>query len=95
MEKSEFAKVFETVLSIPGMQDSTVRIDLRISRKNALLLSNVISHGLSGGKGEASAMIANLSAEELGELKEISTEFLAKAGLTELSEKLNQLSVPK
>lgn len=40
------AKVFDTVLSIPGMNDN-VKIQLSIPRKNVLLLSKVIERGLS------------------------------------------------
>jgi hypothetical protein len=39
------AKVFETVLSIPGTNDN-VKIQLRIPRKNVLLLSKVIERVL-------------------------------------------------
>ena len=38
---NDVAKVYDTILSIPGMND-TVKIDLRISRKNVLLLNHVI-----------------------------------------------------
>ena len=41
------AKVFETVLSVPGMNDN-IKIQLSIPRKNVLLLSKVIERGLTG-----------------------------------------------
>lgn len=44
------AKVFETVLSIAGMNDN-VKIQLSLSRKNVLLISKVIEHGLAAKDG--------------------------------------------
>ncbi len=38
---NDVAKVYDTILSIPGM-NQTVKIDMRISRKNLLLLNSVI-----------------------------------------------------
>ena len=42
---NDVAKVYDTILSIPGMNE-TVKIDMRISRKNVLLLNSVIKRGL-------------------------------------------------
>ncbi len=42
---TDIAKIYDTVLSIPGMNE-TVKIDLRIPRKNVLLLLKVIERGL-------------------------------------------------
>lgn len=44
MTTNDVAKVFDTILSIPGMND-VVKIDLKISRKNVLLLNHVIERG--------------------------------------------------
>lgn len=96
MTSGEIAKVYDTILSIPSMED-TVKIDLRISRKNVLLLSSVIERGLSAkedGK-EGSNLLANVAKETLSQLKGISQECLEKAGLTELNEKLIELSSSK
>ena len=41
---NDVAKVYDTILSIPGMNE-TVEIDMRISRKNVLLLNSVIEQG--------------------------------------------------
>ena len=43
--KTEIAKVYETLLSIPGMNEK-IKIDLRIARKNVLFLSKIIERGL-------------------------------------------------
>ncbi len=45
LNKTDLAKVYDTVLSIPGMNE-TVKIELKIPRKNVLLLSKVIERGL-------------------------------------------------
>ena len=43
---NDIAKIYDTVLSIPGMNES-VKVDLRMPRKNVLLLSKVIERGLT------------------------------------------------
>lgn len=88
--KNEVAKVFDTVMSIPGMSES-VKIDLKISRKNVLLLNHVIEQGLLLEK-DAGNIMGNISEEGLSELKNISEECLHKAGLVELNLKLKTLS---
>ena len=90
-EKNVFAQVLDTVLSIPGMME-TVKIDLKISRKNVLLLSNIIDRGLSsGGDEKDGGVLSNIGKETLEELQGIGSECLEKAGLTELNEKLKSL----
>lgn len=84
--KNYAAKVFDTVLSIPGMSEP-VKIDLKISRKNVLLLSHFIERGLLLEKDEGSLM-GSMPDEELVELKNVSNECLQKAGLVELNQKL-------
>lgn len=88
--KNDVAKVFDTVLSIPGMNEP-VKIDLKISRKNVLLLCHFIEHGLLLEKDETSLM-GSISEEGLNDLKNISEECLQKAGLVELNQKLFTLS---
>lgn len=88
--KNEVAKVFDTVLSIPGMSEN-VKIDLKISRKNVLLLSHFIEQGLLLEK-DSSSFMGNLSEEGLSELKNVSQDCLQKAGLVELNQKLLTLS---
>ncbi len=82
------AKVFETVLSIPGMNDN-VKIQLSIPRKNVLLLSKVIERGLAGKELVVEDNILGITPKEtLEELNAISDELLKKAGLIEMNEKL-------
>jgi len=88
--KSDVAKLLDTVLSIPGMSE-TVKIDLKISRKNVLLLSYFIEQGLLLEKDDSSLM-GIVSEESLMDLKNISEECLQKASLVELNQKLQTLS---
>lgn len=88
--KNEVAKVFDTVMSIPGMSE-VVKIDLKISRKNVLLLSHFIEQGLLLEK-DVSSLMGSMSDEGLTDLKNLSNECLQKAGLVELNQKLLTLS---
>lgn len=46
LTKTELGRLYETLLSIPGMNDP-VRMDLKIPRKKVLQLSQVIRRGLA------------------------------------------------
>lgn len=92
---NDVAKVYDTILSIPGMNE-TVKIDLRISRKNVLLLNSVIERGLSMKDDDKSPhLLKSVPQETLKELKALAGDFLQKAGLIELSDKLGALSGEK
>ena len=92
MTTNDVAQVLDTVLSIPGMND-VVKIDLKISRKNVLLLNHVIERGLSAKDNDKpSVLMTSVPEENLQELKFFGEECLQKAGLIELSEKLKTLS---
>jgi hypothetical protein len=90
MTTNDVAMVFDTLLSVPGMND-VVKIDLKVSRKNILLLNQVIQRGLSGKEEEKLNLLGGISKESLQELKDLSQECLLKAGLEEFNEKLNAL----
>jgi hypothetical protein len=84
---NDVAKVFDTILSIPGMNE-TVKIDMKISRKNALLLNRLIERGLTLKQDEKSSnLLDNLPEDTLKELTSLADDCWKKAGLTELSEK--------
>ncbi|MBS7253333.1 hypothetical protein [Flavobacterium branchiicola] len=92
MTTNDVARVFDTILSIPGMNE-TVKIDLKISRKNVLLLNHVIERGLTAPDDEKSAILVSAIPEEnLSDLKQLAEECLQKAGLAELREKLQTLN---
>ena len=76
--------------------NETVKIDMRISRKNVLLLNSVIKRGLAAKDDDKSLnLLANIPPETLKELNTFADDCLTKAGLTELSEKLTSLSATK
>ena len=92
---NDVAKVFDTILSTPGMNEM-VKIDLKISRKNVLLLNQVIERGLSGKEDDKLlSLLGNVSQESVQELKMLADECLQKAGLVELTEKLKTLGEGK
>lgn len=94
LTENDAALVFDTILSTPGMNEP-VRIDLKISRKNVLLLSHVIERGLFENDGSPSVLLQRTAEENIAELKQLSADCLARAGLTELNEKLAGLGAEK
>jgi len=86
---NDVAKVYDTVLSIPGMSE-LVKIDLKISRKEVLLLSHVISLGINQ-KEPPSDLLKSIAPEELLGMQNIARDCLEKAGLITLNEKLTSL----
>lgn len=89
---TDVAKVYDTIMSIPGMNE-TVKIDIRISRKNVLLLNSVIKRGLTAKDDEKAAnLLEGIPKETLQELDAFADDCLTKAGLNELNEKLKALS---
>ena len=90
LSKNDLAKLYDTVLSIPGMAD-TVKVDLRMPRKDVLLLSKVIQRGLApdGEEAKGTGVLDLIAPETLQELAAFSTELLQKAGLHEMNEKLD------
>lgn len=92
---NDAVKVFDTILSTPGMNEA-VRIDLRISRKNVLLLHHLIERGTDTQNDVSpSVLLSSLPVESLQDLKIFAEECLQKAGLVVLSEKLNTLGENK
>jgi hypothetical protein len=88
LPKTDIAKIYETVLSIPGMNEN-VKIVFNIPRKNVLLLSKVIERGLSGkGQDDQSNVLSIVPKEIIQELQALPAELLEKAGLPEMNQKL-------
>lgn len=90
LTENDAAQVFDTILSIPGMNE-TVKIDLKISRKNVLLLCHLIHDGLNLREG-SSMLLEGISEQARAELESLSAECLQKAGLIEVHEKLAGIS---
>ncbi|WP_338839783.1 hypothetical protein [Flavobacterium ginsenosidimutans] len=94
LTENEAAQVFDTILSIPGMNE-LVRIDLKISRKNVLLLHHAIARGLIQNGSGPSVLLQRAAEENIEELRQLSADCLSRAGLTELNEKLARLGAEK
>jgi len=92
MNANEIAKVYETLLCTPGMND-VIKIDLKVDRKTVLLLHNVIELGLAVKEDDqAGGIMEQLPPETKAELQKVAEECLQKAGLKELSERIKSLT---
>jgi hypothetical protein len=90
-QESKKLKIYETVLSSPGMGEKC-KIMLQLSRQNILLLSRIIESGLEAEKKEMNDDILMLLTQEgLEELRKVLEEILSKGGLTDFYEKLKLL----
>lgn len=88
MTSEQVASVYETLLCIPGMNDQ-IKLDLKVSRKQVLLLAQIIERGLRQETDNPTGIFSVATKEAISDLSSISNNCLQKAGLTELSEKLN------
>ncbi len=90
--KHDVGVILDTVLSTPGMED-TVKLTVKISRKNLLLLSKLIAHGLDPKVNERQLqlLLKTFSLDAQKELNDLTTELLQKAGLITVHEKLKSL----
>jgi len=85
---NELAKIYDTIMSIPGMNE-TVKIDMKISHKSVLLLNTVMQRGLTLKQNDESPNLLEIVHQDtLQELNSFAVNCLMKAGLTELNEKL-------
>ncbi|WP_198342243.1 hypothetical protein [Pedobacter psychrophilus] len=83
-------QLYETLLCSPGMKES-VKVDLRISRKSILLLSQIIQKGLTDSGAQSSEFATIAGTESSHELQEMLKNCLEKANLFELDERLAKL----
>lgn len=93
MTKDDVAVLFETILSVPGMNES-VKVDLKMTRTGALLLSTILDRGLNVKNPDDKSfnLLESVSADQVAELKSFAEECLKKAGMTEFSEKLKRMN---
>jgi len=89
LAKTEVAKIYETILSIPGMMED-IKVPFKTSRKNVLLLSKVIERGLNSPETDdgSVSVLEILSTETREELSQIAAQLLNMAGLSEMNERL-------
>jgi hypothetical protein len=87
----EKSKIFETVLSSPGMNEKC-KVVLQLSRQNVLLLSRLIEAGLlTKERPFDDEIIRAFPKESADEFKTIHEEILKRAELTDFYERLKQL----
>jgi hypothetical protein len=89
--KKEKSKVFEMVLSSPGMSENC-KISFKMTRQNVLVLGRLIEAGVLESKNLfEDEILGVLPAESAAEFKIIHEEILKKAGLTDFYEKMKSL----
>jgi len=89
--KKEKSKVFETILSSPGMQEKC-KVILTLSRQNIIFLGRLIEAGLTAEKNyPEDEIIAALPNSSRDELKLIQEEILSKGNLAEFYQRLKSL----
>lgn len=87
----ERARIFETVLSSPGMNE-TCKIVLNPTRQTILLLSRMIEQGMEiRGEGRGDELLSFLPEESVNELKGIVDEMLKRSGLVDFYGRLKML----
>jgi len=88
---NDVSKFYEAMLSFPGMNQK-IKMGMKISRTNVLLLALIIEHGLMTENGERLIEVLGVVSEDTRkELIELSAELLNKADLVDLHSKLNTL----
>ena len=90
LSSKDVSMVYETLLSSPGMNEP-VKITLHVPRKNVLLLSKIIETGLLVKDDSQLSLFSMAGKDAVDELKVLSDDILARAGLTAMTEKLNSL----
>lgn len=79
--------LYETLLSTPGMTEK-VKLDLKISRAQVLLLVHLVKQGLKKDNPAVKELMAAMSDEMIAEMTGLADDFLSRSGLTELNKKL-------
>lgn len=91
MTSGEMTKLYDAVLSVPGMNDP-IKVNFSVPRKLLLLLSQVIEIGFQVPKEQGGALFF-FPDDASGELRQVVDEILGKAGLNELNEKLRTFNL--
>jgi hypothetical protein len=89
--KVEINLLFETLLSSPGMNEE-VKLDMKLTRKATLALAAALRTGLTGAKENPSSLLFFAGETVAADLGDFIEKLLSKAGLTEVNQKLQQLS---
>ncbi|RPD39311.1 hypothetical protein [Chitinophaga barathri] len=89
MTSSELSKVYDTLMCGPGMNDP-VKLNYQPTRRFVLLLSQVIEQAVRRDKQDGETLLAYIPGEA-EQLLEFSNDWLEKAGMKALAEKLKVL----
>jgi len=90
MPAKEIFRIYDAVLSSPGMED-LVRIEIRMSRKNILLISRLIEYGLNGDENTGDDIFSQLFKDKMEEINLIREDLLKKGGLSDFYNKLKSV----
>lgn len=91
MNKDEVGMVYDTVLCTPGMEEQ-VKVDFKSERRVLLLLSQVLERGLVAKPADGAFGLPDVADKDsIGVLRKLSADWLEKAGLTALNDKLIKL----
>ena len=89
--KNVVAGFYETLFTLEALKKE-VKITLRISPKNVLILAKVVELGLANkSANEADGLFTVVNDKSLEEIKTICMELLSNCGLTDTYERLNNL----
>lgn len=89
--KTDLTKIYETILSIPGMND-TVKIPIQIPRKNFWLLSKIIERGLNvKDSTDTSGFLDMIPKEIIQEIHAVAADIIERAGLAAMNQKLQSI----
>jgi len=83
MNADEKKRVYDTLMSAPGMEDE-VRVDIKIQRKHLLLFNHILGLGILP---QASELLKHVDDGFFGAMKELGGKFLEKAGLADFNAK--------
>lgn len=83
MNSEEKKRVYDTLLSAPGMEDE-VRVDVRIPRKHLLLFNHILGLQVLP---QASELLKHVDADFFTAMKDLGARFLDKAGLADFNAK--------
>jgi hypothetical protein len=86
----DVAVVYETLLSSPGMSE-LIRVDLKVARKNILMLAKIIEVATMEQHLAVSPFLSAFDATSLAELSQMSATMLEKAGLSDMYVRMNGL----
>lgn len=84
--------IFDMLLSVPDGMNAQVKLDFKMSRQGVLILTQIMQRAFGKGDSEAIDMLLSVASEDaIQELIAIGEQWLQKADLTDLNEKLKQL----